>query len=80
MHEERHSAGTINDALASGILISAGTPSAVPATDPSDDDELFEERAAIREFDGKLSRDDAEYLAARDVAANQRYYLRMTPP
>ncbi len=29
-------------------------------------DELFEERAAIREFDGKLSRLDAELLAARD--------------
>ena len=29
-------------------------------------DGLFEERAAIREFDGKLSRIDAELLAARD--------------
>lgn len=29
-------------------------------------DELFEERAAIREFDGKLNRIDAELLAAHD--------------
>ena len=29
-------------------------------------DEFFEERAAIREFDGKLSRIDAELLAAHD--------------
>ena len=29
-------------------------------------DGLFEERAAIREFDGKLSRIDAELLAAHD--------------
>ena len=29
-------------------------------------DELFDERAAIREFDGKLNRIDAELLAARD--------------
>lgn len=35
-----------------------------------DDDEireLWEERAAVREHDGKLSRGRAEYLAARDV-------------
>jgi len=31
-------------------------------------DEFMEERAAIREFDGGLSRGDAEYLAARDCA------------
>ena len=29
-------------------------------------DEFYEERAAIREFDGKLSRIDAELLAAHD--------------
>ena len=29
-------------------------------------DELFDERAAIRQFDGKLSRIDAELLAAHD--------------
>ena len=29
-------------------------------------DEFFDERAAIREFDGKLSRIDAELLAAHD--------------
>ena len=29
-------------------------------------DEFFDERAAIRKFDGKLSRADAEILAARD--------------
>lgn len=31
-----------------------------------DEREFFEERAAIREFDGKLDRADAELLAARD--------------
>lgn len=29
--------------------------------------EMWEERAAVREHDGELSRDRAEYLAARDV-------------
>lgn len=29
--------------------------------------ELFEERAAIREHDGKMDRQRAEYLALRDV-------------
>ena len=32
-------------------------------------DELFEERAAIREYDGGLSREDAEILARHDVAS-----------
>ena len=40
-----------------------------PASDPIDINELFEERSAIREFDGLLSRADAECLAARDVSA-----------
>ena len=39
--------------------------------DPGNDDSLFQERAAIREFDGGLSRADAEYLAARDCARGQ---------
>ena len=34
---------------------------------PSPTDELFEERAAIREFDGGLCRADAEILAWFDV-------------
>ena len=29
--------------------------------------ERFEERAAVREYDGNVSRSRAEYLAARDV-------------
>ena len=33
---------------------------------PDHQDELFEERAAIREFDGGLSREDSETLAAED--------------
>ena len=37
--------------------------------DKSDILELFNERAAIREFDGKMKRDRAEYLALRDVRA-----------
>lgn len=37
--------------------------------DSPTDDELFDERAAIREFDAKLSREDAEILARRDLAA-----------
>lgn len=35
------------------------------------DDELYEERAAIREYDGGLSRTDAEMLARHDLAARQ---------
>ena len=37
--------------------------------DSPTDDELFQERAAIREFDGGLSREDAEILARHDVAS-----------
>ena len=48
-------------------------PANDPITTPKPDDhtlaELFEERSAIREYDGKLSRADAECLAARDVSA-----------
>ena len=37
----------------------------------TDDDYLdrWEERAAIREFDGRASRQQAEYLAAKDIKA-----------
>jgi hypothetical protein len=38
-----------------------------PDSDASTLDEEFEERAAIREFDGKLSRADAEILARNDI-------------
>lgn len=38
------------------------------------DSELFEERAAIREFDGGMSRADAEAAAAEDAKAWQRRY------
>ena len=52
-------------------LVDWPTVSADPTPTPDDHtlDELFEERAAIRQFDGKLSRIDAEILAARDVSA-----------
>ena len=36
--------------------------------DSQTDDETFEERAAIHEFDGGLSRDEAEILARADAA------------
>ena len=43
-----------------------------PATQQPDQlDEFLEERAGIREFDGGLSRADAEYLAARDCSRGQ---------
>lgn len=35
---------------------------------PTADDELFQERAAIRQYDAKLSRTDAEMLARHDLA------------
>ena len=50
-------------------FIPANDPISTPTPTPSGIDELFEERAAIREYDGKLSRIDAEYLATRDVSA-----------
>ena len=59
-HEQRHPAGTNSDTA------SAATVSADPKPDHTLA-ELFEERAAIRQYDGKLSRADAECLAARDV-------------
>ncbi len=33
--------------------------------------EIYEERAAIMEFDGGLSREDAEYLAMQDVVGKK---------
>ena len=36
------------------------------------DRELFEERAAIMEFDGGLTRDEAEQAAAVDVTVQRR--------
>jgi len=33
--------------------------------------EAYEERAAIMEFDGGLSREDAEYLAMQDVVGKK---------
>ena len=50
-------------------ILARFAPSADPTPTPCDDDYLFDERAAIREFDGKLSRADAECLAAMDVSA-----------
>ncbi len=38
-----------------------------PESDAEGLAEFFEERAAIREFDGKLSREDAEIFAREDV-------------
>ena len=38
------------------------------------DREFFEERAAIREFDGGMSRKEAEKAAALDV---ERYYAEL---
>ena len=42
--------------------------------DSPTDDKLFEERAAIREFDAKLSREDAEVLARHDLAAGRWFH------
>ena len=42
--------------------------------DSPTDDKLFEERAAIREFDAKLSREDAEILARHDLAAGRWFH------
>lgn len=40
------------------------------------DEELFEERAAIREFDGGMSRKDAERLAEDDVERHRKECLQ----
>ena len=37
-------------------------------------DELFDERAAVRQFDAKLSREDAEILARHDLAAGRWFH------
>ena len=42
-----------------------------PESDAQRLTELFEERAAIREFDGGLNREDAETLAREDVKRMQ---------
>jgi len=36
--------------------------------------EFFEERAAIMEFDGKLTRDEAEQLAYRKIVQSRKLY------
>jgi hypothetical protein len=38
------------------------------------DIEAFEERAAIAEFDGRLSRDEAEDVAAQDQGYRDRHH------
>lgn len=40
---------------------------------PDPKQELFEERAAIMEFDGKMSRLEAELKAAEDVGLVKKY-------
>ncbi len=47
---------------------------------PTADDELFEERSAIREFDGGLSRDDAEILARHDTTDGRGEFAYMSQP
>lgn len=61
--------------LISSILSRFAPTTALPAAvisapcEPTDDDELYEERASIREYDGGLSRADAETLARHDLAS-----------
>lgn len=38
----------------------------------TDDREEFEERAAIRQYDGGFSREEAERLAAEEIAAKRK--------
>lgn len=38
----------------------------------SDEREEFEERAAIREFDGEFTRKEAERLATQEIAAKRK--------
>ena len=60
--------------LIASILSRFAPPSTLPAAvisapcEPTADDELYEERAAIRQYDAKLSRADAEILARLDMA------------
>lgn len=44
---------------------------------PEDRKDLFEERAAIREYDGGYTRDEAERLASDDVAQIEAEGLRV---
>lgn len=54
----------VRAALARAMSLNDAGSSACPGIDP---DELLEERAAIMEFDGGMSRADAERLARADV-------------
>ena len=47
----------------------AGRDAAIVGTDTTFDDELFQERAAILEFDGGLSRQEAERRAYLEVTS-----------
>lgn len=52
-------------------LLRGDEPATQQPEHPEQLDEFLEERAGIREFDGGLSRADAEYLAARDCSRGQ---------
>lgn len=41
--------------------------------------EFFEERAAIREFDGRMPRREAERLAFHDLAAERKRRVKERP-
>ena len=71
--------GALTDALLARVREAKPALMALLATETGsrgdvDDSELFEERAAVREYDGGLSRRLAERLARRDVAE------RFNPP
>ena len=59
--------------LIASILSRFSPPTTLPAAvisapcEPTPDDELYEERCAIRQYDGGLSRADAEMLARHDT-------------
>ena len=59
--------------LIASILSRFAPPTALTAAvisapcEPTPDDELYEERCAIRQYDGGLSRADAEILAGHDT-------------
>ena len=64
--------------LIASILSRFAPPTALTAAvisapcEPTPDDELYEERAAIRQYDGGLSRIDSEMLARHDMTETAR--------
>ena len=60
----------VGDERLANYCVAGGSAECAAQAKTTVDDELFQERAAIREFDANLPRADAEILARNDLASS----------